>query len=354
MIRVVVGGFVGFVLLVGALVLAPTASVSTGAASSAAVLAVAERQSRERCTDGAPADVPVVEGQGAVLAAKAAAAAGWTGPDLLTAVMVAGAESSYDPTAGNQLADGRTHQGLWQISSLHTALIAEHGGDRYDPVANAQMAHVLWSDSKAAGRDPWQPWEAYTNGNYQRYRAAAEDAIRAIGTEVAAQPAVARAVAACTPAAGVAPGALVPGDIAPSGWTLPSDGAYTSAYGMRLHPTKGIWKLHGGIDLSGGCGTPVRSAASGVVTQAGPTASYGTLITIAHANGVTTLYAHSRLADHRVRIGQPVVAGQQITSEGTEGDSTGCHLHLEVRVNNERTDPAAFLAARGVTLPPLT
>lgn len=342
-----VAGALG-VLVLG-VTLSPVLLASEQASTTATVSAIAQATIRERCETGAPADV-AVEGEGAVLAARAAQAAGWTGEDLRVAVALSGAESSWNPQAGNRLADGRTHQGLWQISSLHEGLIAKYGGDRYDPAANARMAHELWVD---VGRK-WSPtWEAYTNGNWRQYLRQADAALAEVGAVSAAQPEVEAAVAQCTPAAGVAPGAAVPGTIAPSGWTLPSTGVFTSEYGMRLHPTKGIWKLHGGIDLSGGCGTPVLAAAGGVVTQAGPTASYGTLITVAHADGVTTLYAHSRLADHRVRVGDLVTAGQQITSEGTEGDSSGCHLHLEVRVNNERTDPAPFLAARGVTLPPL-
>lgn len=122
---------------------------------------------------------PVLQGEGAVLLARAAATTPW-GSDpntLLTAVMVGLQESSGNPRAGNQLKDGRTHQGLWQISSLHQGLIAKHGGDRYNAAANAAMAFDLWQASVDAGRDGWQPWEAYTSGAYLRHERAARAGI---------------------------------------------------------------------------------------------------------------------------------------------------------------------------------
>jgi len=150
-----------------------------------------------------------------------------------------------------------------------------------------------------------------------------------------------------------AAGSVVP--VGQGGWTLPADGPFTSPYGMRLHPIRGIWRLHGGIDLAPDCGAPVRAAASGVVARSGPTGdSFGTLIVLDHGQGVSTYYAHMFTRDLLVAVGQQVTAGQQIGRVGTAGGSTGCHLHFEVRTGGDRTDPAPFLAARGVDLPPLT
>jgi len=139
------------------------------------------------CAPEAGGQVAAVEGTGAVLAARAAYAAGWRGDDLRTAVMLAGAESGYNPRAGNQLGDGRTHQGLWQISSLHTELMAKYG-DRFDPVANARMAHELWTSVR--GR--WSPtWEAYTNGSYQRYAGQADAALAQLNVDSTSEGALA-------------------------------------------------------------------------------------------------------------------------------------------------------------------
>ena len=126
-----------------------------------------------------PGGWPVLQGDGAVLLARAAATTPW-GQDprtLLTAVMVGLQESSGNPRAGNRLSDGRTHQGLWQISSLHQELIARYG-DRYNPAANAHMAYDLWK--AAYDRDPsnpWQPWEAFTSGAYLKHEQAARKGI---------------------------------------------------------------------------------------------------------------------------------------------------------------------------------
>lgn len=155
--------------------------------------------------------------------------------------------------------------------------------------------------------------------------------------------------------AGIAPGTgeltcttTSPVAVATSGWARPSTGPLTSGYGMRWHPTKGIYKLHGGLDFGPGCDAPIYAAADGVVVQAGPAPSYGHLIVIDHGGGVTTLYAHMFAAGVLVHVGQAVTAGTQIARVGTDGDSTGCHLHFEVHLNGQRTDPAPFLAARGV------
>ncbi|MEJ5869384.1 M23 family metallopeptidase [Pseudokineococcus sp. 5B2Z-1] len=148
-------------------------------------------------------------------------------------------------------------------------------------------------------------------------------------------------------------GAAVP--VGEGGWAQPAAGPYTSGYGMRFHPIRRQMRLHGGIDLAPGCDSPINAATSGVVARSGPTGdSYGTLIVLDHAGGVSTYYAHMYADDLLVDVGQQVTAGQQIARVGSSGGSTGCHLHFEVRVNGERTDPEPFLEARGVDLPPLT
>lgn len=81
-------------------------------------------------------------GQGALLAASAAQAAGFPAEQQVTAVAVAGAESGYDPTATHLNADGSTDFGLWQINSVHHDLLTQ--GDWRDPAANARMALAVW------------------------------------------------------------------------------------------------------------------------------------------------------------------------------------------------------------------
>ena len=115
----------------------------------------------------------------------------------------------------------------------------------------------------------------------------------------------------------------------------------TSEFGYRKDPFTGQSKGHGGIDLGVPTGTSVRAALPGKVTVAQYNSSYGYYVMIDHGNGLSTLYAHnSKLL---VRVGQTVNAGDIVSLSGSTGRSTGPHLHFEVRVNGERTNPRSYL-----------
>ena len=120
----------------------------------------------------------------------------------------------------------------------------------------------------------------------------------------------------------------------------PGVGRLTSGYGRR-------WgRLHAGIDLASGIGSPVRAAAAGVVRSSGSESGYGRAIRIEHADGTVTLYGHmsALLAD----VGDRVDAGELIGREGNTGRSTGPHLHFEVRVNGTPVNPLPWLRKRGI------
>jgi len=108
--------------------------------------------------------------------------------------------------------------------------------------------------------------------------------------------------------------------------------------------------VHRGLDFAAPHGTPIRAAAAGTVVEAGRTSGYGTLIRIKHAGGLATAYGHSAVL--HVRTGDRVRAGQVIAATGSEGRSTGPHLHFEVRVGADGVpvDPLRWLRARGVRL----
>ena len=115
----------------------------------------------------------------------------------------------------------------------------------------------------------------------------------------------------------------------------------TSEFGGRLDPITGQRDGHTGMDLAVPTGTPVRAALSGTVRVAKYDSSYGYYVTIGHENGLLTLYGHnSRLL---VRPGQVVQAGDVISLSGSTGRSTGPHLHFEVRLNGQRTNPRYYL-----------
>lgn len=134
------------------------------------------------------------------------------------------------------------------------------------------------------------------------------------------------------------------------GWAAPvRNMGIGSSYGMRLHPITGIYKLHSGDDFpGGGCDAPIFAASSGTVTSVESNRAYGMLVTIAHGSGIQTRYAHMYSSGVLVRRGDQVAAGQQIARIGSNGYSTGCHLHFEVKVNGVFVRPSIFLAERGI------
>jgi murein DD-endopeptidase MepM/ murein hydrolase activator NlpD len=136
----------------------------------------------------------------------------------------------------------------------------------------------------------------------------------------------------------------------PSGWVRPSGGRISSPYGWRVNPYSGIEALHGGTDLAAGCNAPIVAAHSGRVIYAGWNGGYGNFILLYNGDGISTGYGHIVTGGIYVSAGQEVSAGQQIASVGSTGNSTGCHLHFEVRPNGTAIDPAPFMAARGAPL----
>jgi murein DD-endopeptidase MepM/ murein hydrolase activator NlpD len=135
--------------------------------------------------------------------------------------------------------------------------------------------------------------------------------------------------------------------VARNGWVVPVVGRITSTFGPRLHPIKKVVLFHDGIDIAAPYGSPVYAMADGVVLYAGPARGFGQEVVLSHPGGVTTVYGHmSRIL---VTSG-PVTAGQPIALVGSEGDSTGPHLHAEVRVDDRAIDPIAWLRAHGVRL----
>lgn len=115
----------------------------------------------------------------------------------------------------------------------------------------------------------------------------------------------------------------------------------SSPYGYRIHPITGTRKLHSGIDYAAPAGTPIYAAEDGVVLTSGWINGYGYTITVNHGSGYVTLYAHCSALI--AKAGQKVVKGQTIARVGTTGNSTGNHLHFEVKVNGVAQNPANFL-----------
>ncbi len=121
----------------------------------------------------------------------------------------------------------------------------------------------------------------------------------------------------------------------------PVNAPITSDFGWRIHPIYGTSRLHAGTDFGVDEGTPVHAADGGVVVEAGWISGYGYTVIIDHGNGMSTLYAHN--SDVAVSPGQTVSKGQVVSYSGNTGGSTGPHLHFEVRINGEPTDPMGYL-----------
>jgi murein DD-endopeptidase MepM/ murein hydrolase activator NlpD len=127
------------------------------------------------------------------------------------------------------------------------------------------------------------------------------------------------------------------GDTTPSaaGFIWPVNGPVTSGFGWR-------WgRMHEGIDIGVGYGTPIHAAAAGRVVYAGWMSGYGNLVAIDHGGGVSTAYGHQ--SSVAVGVGQVVSQGQTIGYVGCTGHCFGPHLHFEVRINGSPVDPLGYL-----------
>ena len=184
-------------------------------------------------------------------------------------------------------------------------------------------------------------YKPVANIDEQLDKAVAFSAERAAAAQAEAEEAAAAAAAAAQAAAApAAPAQAV--QTASGGVVSPAQGTFTSGYGMR-------WgTLHAGIDIANAIGTPILAIMDGTVIDSGPASGYGQWIRIQHSDGSVSVYGHmSTLA---VSVGQSVTAGQQIAGMGSEGFSTGSHLHFEIHPSgNGAVDPVGWFAQHGIS-----
>ena len=153
--------------------------------------------------------------------------------------------------------------------------------------------------------------------------------------EVEALAAQSAALAAAIRKAQADAGSSGTGQPSAAGLIWPCDGVVVSGFGLR-------WgRMHEGIDIGCAYGTPNRAAAAGTVIYAGWLGGYGNLIVVDHGNGLSTAYAHATTL--LVGVGQPVSQGETVSLVGSTGNSSGPHLHFEVRVNGRAVDPLFYL-----------
>lgn len=118
----------------------------------------------------------------------------------------------------------------------------------------------------------------------------------------------------------------------------PISGIITSRYGVSSSIRR---STHTGLDIVASSGTPIKVIADGTVTFAKYSGSYGNLVKVSHGNGVETWYAHT--SKMYVTVGQEVKAGDVIAAVGSTGNSTGAHLHLEIRINGNHVNPQNYI-----------
>ena len=120
--------------------------------------------------------------------------------------------------------------------------------------------------------------------------------------------------------------------------TLPVSGTISSRYGVSSSIRS---SRHTGLDIAASKGTQIKVVADGTVTSAEYSGSYGYLVKVDHGNGLETWYAHT--SKMYVTKGQKVKAGDVIALGGSTGNSTGPHLHFEIRINGEHVNPQNYL-----------
>jgi murein DD-endopeptidase MepM/ murein hydrolase activator NlpD len=139
--------------------------------------------------------------------------------------------------------------------------------------------------------------------------------------------------------------ALDTGGALPGLLTRPVPGQVGSPFGMRLHPIFHVWRLHNGVDLSAGCGTPIRAAADGRVLSVTYDRASGHRLELDHGivggHRLVTSYLHA--VGFSVHRGDVVRRGAEVGRVGSTGWSTACHLHFIVKIDGAYANPERFL-----------
>ena len=123
---------------------------------------------------------------------------------------------------------------------------------------------------------------------------------------------------------------------------VPTAGRITSGFGYRDHPTIGRHSIHNGVDIGANTGDDICSFSDGCVTEVGENGDFGKYLSLKHANGVTSFYAHcSKIF---VEKGQQVKVGERVALVGKTGQATGPHLHFELLYNGVYLDPVHYIS----------
>jgi murein DD-endopeptidase MepM/ murein hydrolase activator NlpD len=186
-------------------------------------------------------------------------------------------------------------------------------------------------DQLAVDRDRLATVESLKQSALTNTRETREEYLREVEALAAQSAALAEQIRAAQEEAG----STGTGQPSAAGLIWPCDGVVVSGFGMR-------WgRMHEGIDIGCAYGAPNRAAAAGTVIYSGWLGGYGNLVVVDHGNGLSTAYAHA--SSLLVSVGQRVAQGETVSLVGSTGNSSGPHLHFEVRVNGQAVDPLFYL-----------
>ncbi|MGO1854836.1 MAG: M23 family metallopeptidase [Microbacteriaceae bacterium] len=219
--------------------------------------------------------------------------------------------------------------------------------DRMDPARSAGMFYdVLVTVDGREGMTPsYAAHRVQRNADpdhYTRYWPAAQQIVAALAdVDLDELTASAGSAEHC---------ATTPGELSAEGWTHPLGTAsyrFTSPYGVPRYGS-----THSGVDLAAPDGTPIYAVQDGIVTIAGESSggNSGFMVAVDHGEGVQSRYVHSWSDAIYVSVGQEVQAGDHIADVGSSGNSTGPHLHFEIRINATPTEPVAYMAGLGIDI----
>jgi murein DD-endopeptidase MepM/ murein hydrolase activator NlpD len=199
-------------------------------------------------------------------------------------------------------------------------------------VISARTAEArLVRDRLSAGRDTLAATRRLKQSAISDARESRAEYLAEVDALAAESAALANAIRAAQSGAG----SVGSGAVSAAGLIWPVNGTVVSGFGMR-------WgRMHEGIDISASTGTPIAAAAAGTVIHSGWLGGYGNLVVVDHGNGLATAYAHASVLV--AGVGQSVSQGETVSLVGSTGNSSGPHLHFEVRVNGAAVDPLLYL-----------
>jgi murein DD-endopeptidase MepM/ murein hydrolase activator NlpD len=325
--------------------------VSVRAVAAAATLAGAAVTSMRirRAADGrppSPADVIVVLGcGGAELIARVEAAVDLHRRSLAPVILCSGTAPEVDAMRRELLTRDVAPDAIVTDATATSTRTALHGvarraaGRRALLVSSPYHLHRLSAEAARRGLDACPVPAAFRSAGVRRYVReilavwwyALPFRMSTIETRMVARAAAASAeLRAIVARANGSPGGIG------ASLLLPVDAPVTSGFGWRRT------RLHEGVDFAADTGTPVRCAADGTVVHTGSLDVYGTVVAVAHADGLATVYAH--LSAALVAPGQALAAGDLVGRVGASGNAFGPHLHFELRLHGDPIDPLSHIS----------